>query len=82
MRESAGNPLEVGENPIAPLIMQAVEGGREEPAVIHRKTWNASRGWSGSGLFRAFPGSMSSRNWPSNDQMSEGSGRFKLRTKT
>jgi hypothetical protein len=37
MRESAGDPLEVGEDPIAPLIMQAVEGGREEPAVIHRK---------------------------------------------
>jgi len=37
MRESAGDPLEVGENPVAPLIMQAVEGGRKEPVVIHRK---------------------------------------------
>jgi hypothetical protein len=65
MRESAGDPLEVGKDPVALLIMQAVEGGREEPVVIHRKkTWNRSWGWSGSGLFRAFPGSMSSRNWP------------------
>src|SRR4029450_6919247 len=42
MREPAGDPLEVGENPVAPLIMQAVEGGREEAAVIHRKNLNGS----------------------------------------
>src|SRR5258705_4563251 len=42
MGESAGDPLEVGEYPIAPLIVQAAEGGSEERAVIHRKTWNRS----------------------------------------
>jgi hypothetical protein len=36
----ARNPFEIGENPVAPLVMQAAEGGTEEPAVIHRKTWN------------------------------------------
>src|SRR5438876_10966234 len=61
MGEPARDPLEVGENPVAPLIMQAVEGGREEPAVIHRKNLGAgSQG--GSRLFRAFPGLLSSRN--------------------
>src|ERR1700686_1103321 len=42
MREPARDPLKVGENPVAPLIMQAAEGGREELAVIHRKTWSES----------------------------------------
>ena len=42
MREPAGDPLEVGENPVTPLIMQAAEGGTEEFAVIHRKTWNGT----------------------------------------
>ena len=37
MREPAGNALEVGENPVAPLLMQAVKGTTEELAVIHRK---------------------------------------------
>jgi hypothetical protein len=40
MGKAARDPFEIGENPIAPLIMQAVEGGTEELAVIHRKTWN------------------------------------------
>ena len=38
MREAARDPLEVGENPVAPLVMQAAEGGGEEFAVIHHKT--------------------------------------------
>jgi hypothetical protein len=38
VRETARDPLEVGENPVAPLIMEAAEGGTEELAVIHRKT--------------------------------------------
>src|SRR5450759_2013865 len=42
VREPARNPLEIGENPVAPLVMQAVEGGTEELAVIHRKTWKRS----------------------------------------
>jgi hypothetical protein len=43
MREPARDPLEVGENPIAPLVMETVEGGGEEFAVIHHKTWNVNR---------------------------------------
>jgi hypothetical protein len=38
VREPARDPLEIGENPVAPLIMQAAEGGAEELAVIHRET--------------------------------------------
>ena len=38
MRKPARDPLEIGENPVAPLIVQAAEGGTEELAVIHRKT--------------------------------------------
>jgi hypothetical protein len=38
MREAAGDALEIGENPVSPLVMQAAEGGAEEVAVIHRKT--------------------------------------------
>jgi hypothetical protein len=40
MREPAGDALEIGKHAVAPLVMQAVEGGTEELAVIHRKTWN------------------------------------------
>jgi hypothetical protein len=40
MREPARDPFQVGEYPIAPLVMQAVEGGREKLTVIHRKSWN------------------------------------------
>src|SRR5665811_2264084 len=42
VREPAGDALEIGENPVAPLVMQAVEGGTEKLAVIHRKTWKRS----------------------------------------
>src|SRR4029077_16396098 len=61
MREAARHPFEVGENPIAPLVMEAVEGGGEKFAVIHHETWNGN--WPDwLSLFRAFPGLMSSRN--------------------
>jgi hypothetical protein len=33
----ARDPLEIGENPVTPLVMQAAEGGSKELAVIHRK---------------------------------------------
>ena len=42
MRKPARDPLEIGENPVAPLVMQAAEGGTEEFAVIHRKTRNGA----------------------------------------
>src|SRR3989337_3975363 len=32
MREPAGDPLEIGKNPVAPLVVQAAEGGPEEMA--------------------------------------------------
>jgi len=51
VREPARDPLEVGENPVAPLIMQAVEGGREEPAVIHRKNLKLKPGLERLGPF-------------------------------
>ncbi len=51
VRKPARNPLEVGKNPVAPLIMEAVEGGREELAVIHGKTWNGSWGLERLGPF-------------------------------
>jgi hypothetical protein len=35
MREAAGDPFEVGENAVAPLVMQAIESGTEKFAVIH-----------------------------------------------
>src|SRR5258708_12633327 len=38
MREPAGDAFEVGKHPITPLVMQAVEGGTEELAVIHPQT--------------------------------------------
>ena len=38
VRKPAGDPLEIGENAIAPLVMQAIEGGTEELAVIHHET--------------------------------------------
>jgi hypothetical protein len=37
MWEPARDPLEISENPVALLIMQAAQGGTEELAVIHRK---------------------------------------------
>src|SRR5207244_9365266 len=39
MREPARDPLEIGKNPVAPLVMQAIEGVLEKLAVIHRQTW-------------------------------------------
>jgi hypothetical protein len=50
--EAARDPLEIGENPVAPLVMQAAEGGTEELAVIHRKTWNGT--WSGAAFLERF----------------------------
>jgi hypothetical protein len=45
VREAACDPLEIGEYPIAPLVMQTVEGDSEELAVIHRKkTWKRNLG--------------------------------------
>ena len=38
MRKPARHPLEIGKYAVAPLVMQAVEGGTEEFAVIHRET--------------------------------------------
>ena len=38
VREPARDPLEIGKDPIAPLVMQAIEGGTEELAVIHHET--------------------------------------------
>jgi hypothetical protein len=38
MREAAGDALEVGENAIPALVMQAIEGGTEELAIFHHKT--------------------------------------------
>src|SRR5258708_11995549 len=61
VRKPAPHPLKVGENPVAPLVMQAVESGRKELAVIHRKTWNGSWGWSGSGPFRKVSGLVAGR---------------------
>jgi hypothetical protein len=34
----ARNSLQIGENPVTPLVVQAAEGVSEELAVIHRKT--------------------------------------------
>jgi hypothetical protein len=39
MRKPARHPFEIGKNPVTPLIMQAIEGGAEEFAVIHGETW-------------------------------------------
>jgi hypothetical protein len=42
VREATRDPFKVGENAVAPLVMQAIEGGAEEFAVIHHKTWNGT----------------------------------------
>src|SRR5438309_9424610 len=67
VREATGDALEIGENPVAPLVMQAVEGGTEELAIIHRKTacqgnWGRAAGLRESCLVRALPALLSSRN--------------------
>src|SRR5436309_14525044 len=41
MREPARDPLEIGKNPIPPLLVQGTEGALEKLGVIHRKTWKA-----------------------------------------
>src|SRR5258708_602797 len=53
--------LKIGKTPVTPLIMEAVEGGTEELAVIHRENLKRSLkpGWRR--LFRAFPGLKSSQ---------------------
>ena len=38
VRKPAGDPLEIGKDAIAPLVMQAIERGTEELAVIHHET--------------------------------------------
>jgi hypothetical protein len=65
MGKPACDPLQVGENTIAPLIMQAAEGVTEELAVIHHETctepcWHPKP--FEPSRFRTFPASMSSRN--------------------
>jgi hypothetical protein len=35
LREAACDALQIGEDPVAPLRLQAVEGGGEESLVIH-----------------------------------------------
>ncbi len=42
VRKPPGDAFKIGENPVTPLVMQAVEGGAEKLAVIHRKTWNGA----------------------------------------
>jgi hypothetical protein len=42
VRKPARDAFKIGENPVTPLVMQAVEGGAEELAVIHRKTRNGA----------------------------------------
>src|SRR3954466_15482781 len=54
MRKPARDALEIGENPVAPLVMQAVEGGTEKLAVIHRKTWNGTRPGAASAFLEPF----------------------------
>jgi len=45
MREPAGDALEIGKNPVAPLVMQAVEGVLEKLAVILAKPGSGERNW-------------------------------------
>jgi hypothetical protein len=37
MGKASRDPFEIRENPVAPLVMQAAEGGTEKLAVIHHK---------------------------------------------
>ena len=43
VREPAGDPFQVGEDAVAPLVMQAAEGGSEVLAVIHRENLERER---------------------------------------
>jgi hypothetical protein len=40
MGKAAGDPFQVGKNPIPSLLMKTGEGGAKKLAVIHRGTWN------------------------------------------
>src|SRR6202000_1703511 len=60
MREAACDPLEIGKHAIAAFVMEAVEGGTEELAVIHRQTCSGTRPERPS-LLRAFQSLMSIR---------------------
>src|ERR1700733_4541143 len=53
VREPGGDPLEVGEDAVAPLVMQAAEGGAEVLAVIHRKK-PGTGGWNRGGYSPPF----------------------------
>src|SRR6185437_2682596 len=81
MREAARNSLEIGENPVAPFVMQAAEGGTEELTVIHRNTCKGELRAGAPVLFRAFPALLSSRNraaltqW-TRDRVAAGAGRM------
>jgi hypothetical protein len=35
MRETTGDALEIGEDPVAPFVSQLVQGRRKKTAVIH-----------------------------------------------
>jgi hypothetical protein len=42
MRKPARHAFQIGEHAIAPLSVEAIEGGIEELAVIHRQTCNGT----------------------------------------
>jgi hypothetical protein len=48
MRETARYALEIGEDPIAPFVMQAAEGGTEELTVIHHEDLQGGGGPAGT----------------------------------
>ena len=43
VREPAGDALEIGKYPVAPLVPQLVEGRREKLVVIHRDVFFPAR---------------------------------------
>jgi hypothetical protein len=44
VRKPAGDALEIGKDPVAPLVVQAAEGGTEKLAVIHCEPENEAEG--------------------------------------
>jgi hypothetical protein len=73
MRKSARDPLKIGENTVAPLVMQAAKGVTEELAVIHYRNLKRNRTqpyWLPDN-FRTFPALMSSRNSESGTRPAE-----------
>ena len=40
VREAASDAFQIGKNPIAPFVVETIEGGPEKLAVIHRETWS------------------------------------------